>query len=224
MKEIIVRTGEIFEQVLINTPGVDWHIIQEANSRVRVHVLSIYALPDAFPVIPTSPAHYNITVEQKGEGCSTELYGGTFLHNNQQVSIETHVTHTVGNGQSEQLIKFVLDGASKGSFVGDLKIAQDAQQTIAHQTNRNILLSENATMHTMPKLEIYADDVQATHGATTGQLDEKAIFYMQQRGISELQARRLLISAFMKEVISTIADENLRQSLLDAMDSIVEES
>jgi Fe-S cluster assembly protein SufD len=105
-----------------------------------------------------------------------------------------------------------------------LKIAPDAQQTIAHQTNRNLLLSDDAEMRTLPQLEIYADDVQASHGATTGQLDTSAIFYMQQRGIGKQKARQLLVDAFIKEVINTIEDTSLRQSLLDTMDGIIEES
>ena len=90
------------------------------------------------------------------------------------MTTETKVTHAVGGGRSEQLVKYVLDGQSKGRFVGELKIAPDAQEVEAHQTNRNILLSEEAEMRTQPQLEIYADDVKATHGASTGQLDERS--------------------------------------------------
>ena len=107
-------------------------------------------------------------------------------------------------------------------IIGDLKIAQDAQQTEAHQTNRNLLLSETAEMRTQPQLEIYADDVKATHGASTGQLDESALFYMQQRGIDKQKARQLLVNAFMKDVLNTISDEALREQLLNAIDGVVE--
>ena len=124
--------------------------------------------------------------------------------------METHVKHAVGGGQSNQLIKFVLDDASRGHFVGDLKIVPDAQHTEAHQTNRNLLLTERAEMRTQPQLEIYADDVQATHGASTGQLDESAMFYMQQRGIGKQKARQLLVGAFMQEIVDTISDERIR--------------
>lgn len=224
MEQIIVHTGDIFERVLINAPNVEWKIVQDSHSRVRIHILNLYMLPDVLSTHEhtSKPKHYNISIEHQGEGCSTEIYSVAFLNGEQQVNIETHMLHAVGSGQSEQLIKFVLDDQAKGSFVGDLKIAQDAQQTIAHQTNRNLLLSEQATMRTMPQLEIYADDVQATHGATTGQLDEKAVFYMQQRGIGEKKARQLLIGAFVKDVIMTIGDDSLRQSLLDTMDGVVE--
>ena len=129
------------------------------------------------------------------------------------------VQHLVGGGNSRQLIKFVLDDASRGEFYGQLRIAPDAQKTEAHQTNRNLLLSEQAVMRTRPQLEIYADDVKATHGATTGQLDDSALFYMQQRCLDETTARRLLIAAFMKDVLATISDEVLRERMLLAIES-----
>ena len=167
-------------------------------------------------------APFSISVTQLGEGCSTEIYGLEHLHGEENVKAETHVTHAVGGGTSTQLIKFVLEDNSRGRFIGDLKIAQDAQQTEAHQTNRNLLLSETSEMRTQPQLEIYADDVKATHGASTGQLDESALFYMQQRGISKEKARQLLVNAFMKDVLNTISDEALREQLLNAIDGVVE--
>ena len=161
-----------------------------------------------------SEAKNNIVVEQVGEGCSTEIYALAFLHGDESVTAETHVTHAVGGGTSNQLVKFVLADNSRGSFIGDLKIAPDAQQTEAHQTNRNLLLSDTAEMRTRPQLEIYADDVKATHGASTGQLDESALFYMQQRGIDKQKARQLLVNAFMKEVVETISDEKIKANIL----------
>lgn len=220
MEQFVIHKGETFSRVLINQPSVDWHIIQEEGSRVCVHIINMYMLP----AYDDSPKQHRIVVEQQGEGCTTEVYGAAFLHHTDKVEIETHVNHAVGGGQSNQLIKFVLEDYAKGRFVGDLKIAPDAQQTIAHQTNRNLLLSDDAEMRTLPQLEIYADDVQASHGATTGQLDTSAIFYMQQRGIGKQKARQLLVDAFIKEVINTIEDISLRQTLLDAMDGIIEES
>ncbi len=201
-----VSKGDIFERVFVNE-AVDLCIEQEAGSKVKIHVVN---------------APFSITVNQLGEGCQTEIYGLEHLHGEDNVTAETHVTHAVGGGTSIQLIKFVLDDNSRGRFIGDLKIAQDAQQTEAHQTNRNLLLSETAEMRTQPQLEIYADDVKATHGASTGQLDESALFYMQQRGIDKEKARQLLVNAFMKDVLMTISDETLREQLLNAIDGVVE--
>ena len=206
----VLRKGDIFEQVFLNEPEVDLHIVQEAGSRVKIHVVNF------------SAAANKIVIEQAGEGCETEIYALAYLHGEESVTTETHVQHAVGGGMSNQLIKFVLDDNSRGRFVGDLKIVKDAQQTEAHQTNRNLLLSEAAEMRTQPQLEIYADDVQATHGASTGQLDESALFYMQQRGISKEKARQLLVGAFMKDVIATISDEALREQLLNTIDGVVE--
>ena len=219
MSEITIHSGETFERVFLNEPEVNLHIVQEAGSHVKIHVLDIPAEKSRDREIEISN---NIVVEQTGEGCETEIYGLAYLQGKEQVTTETHVHHAVGGGRSNQLLKFVLDDSAHGRFIGDLKIAPDAQKTEAHQTNRNLVLSEEAEMRTQPQLEIYADDVQATHGASTGQLDETALFYMQQRGIDKEKARQLLVGAFMKEVIEAISDEALREQLLNAIDGEIE--
>ena len=218
-KNMAMRTlhkGEVFEQVFVNEPAVDLHIVQEAGSRVKIHVINMSDKSDG------SDISNKIVIEQTGEGCETEIYALAYLQGDERVTTETHVKHAVGGGTSNQLIKFVLDDRARGRFTGDLKISQDAQKTEAHQTNRNLLLSETAEMRTQPQLEIYADDVKATHGASTGQLDESALFYMQQRGIDKQKARQLLVGAFMKDVINPIGDERLREQLLNTIDGVVE--
>lgn len=201
MKEVLLHSDEVFERVFVDEPSLDLHIVQEAGSRVKIHVVNF------------SSATNILSIEHIGEGSTTEIYALAYLHDVETVKTETHVTHTVGGGTSNQLIKFVLDDEAKGHFVGELKIAPDAQQVEAHQTNRNLLLSDDAEMRTQPQLEIYADDVKATHGASTGQLDESALFYMQQRGIGEQNARQLLVGAFMQEIVDSISDEQIRESL-----------
>ena len=224
MSEIIIHSGETFEKVFLNE-SVNLHFVQEAGSHMKIHVLnmpfdnSITRNIDMSKQSCPSEAKNNIVVEQVGEGCSTEIYALAFLHGDESVTAETHVTHAVGGGTSNQLVKFVLADRARGSFIGDLKIAPDAQQTEAHQTNRNLLLSEDAEMRTRPQLEIYADDVKATHGASTGQLDESALFYMQQRGIDKQKARQLLVNAFMIDVLNTISDETLRAKIINSLDS-----
>lgn len=205
----VLHSGEIFEQVFVDE-SVNLHVMQEAGSKLKIHLINFSSATNA------------ITIEQVGEGCTTEIYALAYLHGTEKVTTETHVKHAVGRGTSNQLIKFVLDDEAQGRFVGDLKIVPDAQKTEAHQTNRNLLLSETAEMRTQPQLEIYADDVQATHGASTGQLDETALFYMQQRGINKQKARQLLVNAFMKDVLTTISDETLREQLLNSIDGVVE--
>ena len=205
---MVLHKGEVFERVFVNE-AVDLQIDQEAGSHVKIHVIN---------------APFSITVNQLEEGCKTEIYGLEQLHGEEKVIAETHVKHAVGGGTSNQLIKFVLDDHARGHFIGDLKIAPDAQQVEAHQTNRNLLLSEDAEMRTQPQLEIYADDVQATHGASTGQLDESALFYMQQRGIGKQKARQLLVGAFMREIVDSIGDSysDIRERLLNTIDGVVE--
>ena len=210
-----IKSGETFERVFLNELSVNLHIIQEADSHVKIHVINISGLSGKAGGAGTN----TITVEQTGKGCWTEIYALAYLHGNESVTTETHVTHAVGGGTSNQLVKFVLADHSRGSFIGDLKIAPDAQKTDAHQTNRNLLLSEDAEMRTRPQLEIYADDVKATHGASTGQLDESALFYMQQRGIDKQKARQLLVNAFMVDVLQTIGDEKLRDALIEQIDA-----
>ena len=227
MSEIIIHSGETFEKVFLNE-SVNLHFVQEAGSHVKIHVLnmpfdnSITRNIDISKQSCPLEAKNNIVVEQVGEGCSTEIYALAYLHGDEQVTAETHVTHAVGGGTSNQLVKFVLADRARGSFIGDLKISPDAQKTEALQTNRNLLLSEDAEMRTRPQLEIYADDVKATHGASTGQLDESALFYMQQRGIDKQKARQLLVNAFMKDVLATISDEKIREQLLNSIDGEIE--
>ena len=209
MKELRLHSNDSFERVFVNEPAVDLQIEQEADSKVKIVLINFDMSSLRHDVITNK-----IVVNQLGEGCETEIYALAYLRGEDRVTTETHVQHAVGGGKSEQLIKFVLDDNARGRFIGDLKIAPDAQQTEAHQTNRNLLLSETAEMRTQPQLEIYADDVKATHGASTGQLDESALFYMQQRGIDKQKARQLLVNAFMKEVIEKISDEKIKAECL----------
>lgn len=190
---IEVANNESFAHVYLNE-SVDVHIVQQAGSRVLLHVLA------------NESADCHIHVEQLGEGCETRIYGLGLVREGKQIVIHTNVEHMVGGGSSEQLVKFVLAAEAHGEFYGQLRIAKDAQQTSALQTNRNLLLSPTAVMRTRPQLEIYADDVKASHGASTGQLDESSLFYMQQRGIDREAAKKLLIGAFVQEILDTVPE------------------
>ena len=216
IQHITLSAGEKRELVFINESHVDWHITQHEGSSLLLHVI---ALPN--PADTTNQQQATITVEHKANGCRTEIYGLGLLHKNQRCDMVTRVLHQVGGGYSSQLIKFVLDDESKATFRGKLKIIPDAQQVEAYQTNRNILLSRQADMLTEPQLEIYADDVKASHGATTGQLDDAALFYMQQRCISREVAAKLLLQAFFEEVVSTLSDENVREEITQKIQDIL---
>ena len=215
LNEIILQSGEKRELVFINEPNMHWHIIQEANSSLRVHIIYLSA-EEASAEWQTT-----LTVEQNGTNCRTEIYAMGLIHQSQQAHLLTRVYHNIGGGYSSQILKFVLDDQAKGSFRGELKIQPDAQQTEAYQTNRNILLSRQAEMLTEPQLEIYADDVKASHGATTGQLDESALFYMQQRCIDRDTAAKLLLCAFFNEVIKTLSDTQLQENLVEKINQVL---
>jgi Fe-S cluster assembly protein SufD len=212
---ITLAAGEARDFVFINEPNTHWHIVQEENSSLRVHV--IYLSENETDAKWQS----TLTVEQNAPHCRTEIYAMGWLHASQQAHLLTRVYHNIGGGYSSQVLKFVLDDQAKGSFRGELKIQPDAQQTEAYQTNRNILLSRQAEMLTEPQLEIYADDVKASHGATTGQLDESALFYMQQRCIDRDTAAKLLLCAFFDEVIKTLLDTQLQEDLVEKINKIL---
>ncbi|MGC9328893.1 MAG: SufD family Fe-S cluster assembly protein, partial [Candidatus Hinthialibacter sp.] len=109
--------------------------------------------------------------------------------------------------------KGIMDDESSGVFKGQIYVAKDAQKTDAKQTNQALLMSDEAEINSMPQLEIYADDVKCTHGATTGQLDEDAIFYLQSRGVNKKAARSLLTYAFANEIVHQIGSEPIREQL-----------
>ncbi|MDE6038656.1 MAG: SufD family Fe-S cluster assembly protein, partial [Paramuribaculum sp.] len=121
--------------------------------------------------------------------------------------------HLAPRCTSNQLFKYVLDGQSVGAFGGRILVTPQAKFTDAAQTDRNLLASPDARMHAKPQLEIYNDDVKCSHGATTGQLDAEALFYMRTRGIPEAEARNMLMQAFMADVIDAVAMEELRDRL-----------
>ena len=151
----------------------------------------------------------------KGEHCESHLFGLYHTTEGQHVDNHTLVDHAQPNCYSNELYKGILDGKSTGVFNGKVMVRQDAQKTNAFQSNKNILLSNHATINTKPQLEIFADDVKCSHGATTGRLEKDALFYLRVRGISEKMAKALLTRAFANEVIDQIRQESLRAELND---------
>lgn len=146
-----------------------------------------------------------------GEGAHASI-GGLFVGHGEQLH-DNHITmdHAKGHNTSDQFFKGVLDDKAKGVFTSRVIVRKDAQKTDSRQSNRNLLLSDRAKVDTQPQLEIYADDVKCAHGATTGQIDEDALFYMQARGLPPERARVLLLYAFAHEVIDRIPLASLRQ-------------
>ncbi len=155
----------------------------------------------------------NTHVLLNAEGCENQTYGLFFADRNQHIDNFVNIDHARPHCTSTQLFKGVLDDQATGAFNGRILVRQDAQKTMAYQTNNNILISDEARMHSKPQLEIYADDVKCSHGATTGQLDENALFYMQSRGIPRKEARLLMLYAFAYEIIDNIRVKPLKDRL-----------
>lgn len=148
-----------------------------------------------------------------GPGANCDLDGLYLAHGSQHVDHQTSIDHRVPSGTSRELYKGVLDDAATGVFGGKVIVREGAQQSDAQQMNKNLLLSDRATVDTKPQLEIFADDVKCSHGATIGRLDETAMFYLRSRGIDASAARRMLIRAFADEMVERVPCAELRADL-----------
>jgi len=153
----------------------------------------------------------NLTLSIDGQGVDAHLYGLYLLSKNTIADNHTVVDHRKPNSSSNELYKGVMEGNSKGIFNGKIYVRPDAQKTNAFQSNRNLLLSEGATVNTKPQLEIWADDVKCSHGCTTGQLDEEALFYLRSRGIPKELAKGMMLSAFATETLSSMKNPVIRE-------------
>lgn len=149
----------------------------------------------------------NLNIRVNGKNCETNLHAAYILKENQHVDNHTLVDHKVAHCQSNELYKGVISDKATAVFNGKVFVRKDAQKINAFQSNGNVLLSNTASVNSKPELEIYADDVKCSHGSTTGQLDEKAVFYLRSRGLSEKEARELLVQAFIADVLEKIDDE-----------------
>lgn len=155
----------------------------------------------------------NLNIVLDGEHCDAHMYGLYFPDGTQHVDNHTVADHQKPNSESNELYKGILRDKSKGVFNGKIFVRPDAQKTNAFQSCKNIVLSPDATMNTKPQLEIFADDVKCSHGTTTGQIDEEALFYMRSRGISQSEAMSLLMFAFCADVVSQIKIDSVREYL-----------
>ena len=181
------------------------HIRQERDSRLKVNVLTLNG----------GRIRNELHVDLTGQGADADINGIYLMDKQQHIDNQVYVNHAVPNCHSSELFKGVLDNEASGVFNGYIYVARDAQQTNAFQRNNNILMTPKATIDTMPFLEIYADDVKCSHGATVGQLDDEALFYMMQRGIGREDALLLLMFAFLAEVTSKVSIDILRISYED---------
>jgi Fe-S cluster assembly protein SufD len=159
----------------------------------------------------------NLTITPDGEFCESNLYGLYLGKDQMHVDNQTLVDHVHADCVSNELYKNVLNDASKGVFNGKVFVRPDSQRINAYQSNKSIVLSNEANMYTKPELEIYADDVQCSHGATSGQLDEEGIFYLRSRGLSEKRARILMLQAFAQDIVDEIRVDALREHMTDRL-------
>lgn len=161
----------------------------------------------------------NVRVRVNGTNCETNLYGAYLLKGNQHTDNHTVIDHMMPHCLSNELYKGVIDEQATAVFNGKVFVRKDAQKINAFQSNGNVLMSDTASVNSKPELEIYADDVKCSHGSTTGQLDEEAVFYLQSRGVSERSARNLLVEAFIGEVL----EKNDNQDFTDKTNAILNE-
>ena len=189
---------EIYQLCTKGCHGVSVHLAEGASVKV------------VFAAAPEEEVSYEYLVVLCGEGASAEIYGVMVADGESKVKVNTKMCHLAPNCHSNQQVRGVADGEGYGLFDGLVYVAPDAQQTEAYQQSRNVLLSPTARIQTQPQLEIYADDVKCSHGATVGQMNEEQIYYMRQRGLSEEDARRLQLGGFVGEILGHIDDEALR--------------
>ncbi len=208
-EEIIVKESATFEYCKIQNDHGQIHqvsnttILQATSSKVNTFTLTLDG----------KLIRNNLTIIIDGEQCESHFNGLYLLNGNTIADNHTVVDHQKPNSFSNELYKGIMDDNAKGVFNGKIYVRPNAQKTNAFQSNRNILMSESSTINTKPQLEIWADDVKCSHGCTTGQLDEEALFYLQARGIPHQSAKSMLLYAFALDVLASIKNENLKTYL-----------
>ena len=212
--EMVVGEGAIIEHDKFQDESLDGfhvgttHVHQGRGSNLVSNSVSLGG----------SIVRNNVTSFLAAEGVECTLNGLSLATGRQLMDNHTMIDHAMPNCVSHELYKAVLDGRSRGVFNGKIFVRKDAQKTDAKQTNKTLLLSDDATMDTKPQLEIFADDVKCTHGATVGQLDEEQVFYLRSRGMDQETARDILTFAFASDVVGRIHIEPLR----DELDAIIQ--
>lgn len=211
-------TNAVTEIVLGDAAVVDHYKVQQ-ESASAFHVATLHA------TIGRSAAFSSHSISLGGaltrndanavlsEGSDANLNGLYICNGTQHVDNHTSIDHAKPHATSHELYKGILDGRSYAVFNGKIIVRTDAQKTDSKQTNKNLVLSDDATINTKPELQIWADDVRCTHGATIGQLDSEMLFYLQSRGIGKSDARNLLIYAFAQDIVDRIKVQSLRDSL-----------
>ena len=209
--EISGGDGASIEHYLLQREGDNgFHIGTLEAQLSRQCNLSTYCI-----TLAGSLVRNDVHVVLNGEGSECSLSGLYLVDGKQHVDNHTEIEHCSPRARSEELYKGILNGNARGVFNGKILVHKDAQKSDARQTNKNLVLSENAVIHTKPQLEIRADDVKCSHGSTVGQLDRDALFYLRSRGIDPIEAQSLLCYAFASEVVGRVKIAPLRSGLDD---------
>lgn len=188
-------------------------VVSEGSLARNIEVRSGQRTDMVLLVYPGVSCDIRLDVRLAGEGAEANIYGAYVCGGNEKVRISVDIHHDVPYCNSRQLFKGIAGGSSRVDFYGKIIVAQDAQRTEAYQENHNILLSDGAKVDTKPQLEIYADDVKCSHGATIGRLNEEEQFYMRSRGISLEDAKVLQMISFIAPVFEHVEDESQRERL-----------
>jgi Fe-S cluster assembly protein SufD len=212
-------TNAVTEVVIAENAVLDYYHVQKEGRRafhlatVQVSQHRDSAFTSHAVALGGALARTDLNVVLDGEGCSCTLNGLSLAGGNQLIDNHTHIDHARPHCNSRELYKGILDGQARGVFRGRIRVRLDAQKTDARQTNKTLLLSDDAVIDSQPQLEIHADDVKCTHGASIGQLDEEQLFYLRTRGLGREEARRILTYAFANEVLDRIRIGPLRAEL-----------
>ena len=219
MDKVDFLATQVIEAYVGTGATLDLYELEENTTATRrFSYLKVYQEADSNVLLGGITLHNGLTrnttrVTLAGRGAHIDLSGMAIADKHQHVDNHTFIDHRVSDCTSRELFKYVLDDSAVGAFAGKVLVREGAQHTASEQTNRNLCVTREARMYTQPQLEIYADDVKCSHGATVGQLDENALFYMRQRGISEREARLLLMFAFVGDVVDRIRLDALRDRL-----------
>lgn len=207
-------------EIAIDESGIVEHIKIQDESEAGYHISSSQVSQEKNSTYTSvnidlggALVRNNLSVLLNGEYCESNLYGFSMAHNNQHIDNHTLMDHAVPNCNSNESYKAILDDQARGVFNGKVMVREDAQKTNAFQSNKTLLLTDQAIMNTKPQLEIFADDVKCSHGATIGQLDEDALFYLRARGISEEMAHSMLRFAFAEDVLEKIKFDVVHKKL-----------
>ena len=211
---MVIKTNGTFHQVYVlgqSEAPVPQKITVERDAKADIVVL----------IPPGVSCDLRMDVSLAGEGAQANIYGAYICGSEEKVRMAVDMHHDVPHCNSRQLIKGIAGGTSRVDFYGKIIVAQDAQRTEAYQENHNILLTDGAKVDTKPQLEIYADDVKCSHGATVGRLNEDEQFYMRSRGITLEDAKVLQMISFIAPVLETVQDEAQREAISAEFESAI---